>query len=236
MYLACRHIKHGGERCKSPAMRNHAFCYYHARQHSNTKRGFADNFALPTPEDPVAIQESLGRLFQAILNSSLDQKKTAQLLWGLQIASNNLARKPKKDPDTVPSVTRTKDGDELAPVLNVCDPITECHKCEKAKTCDRFFDFDALVGLKKKDAVGDDEDKPKRPTWELDAKGEVVCKNSEGEIIDPAPYLQSEIDAVKQLDEDEDDEDDDDDEMDGRDVLEALRFSRQMDKTFEREE
>jgi len=217
-------------------MRNHAFCYYHARQHSNTKRGFADNFALPTPEDPVAIQESLGRLFQAILNSSLDQKKTAQLLWGLQIASNNLARKPKKDPDTVPSVTRTKDGDELAPVLNVCDPITECHKCEKAKTCDRFFDFDALVGLKKKDAVGDDEDKPKRPTWELDAKGEVVCKNSEGEIIDPAPYLQSESDAVKQLDEDEDDEDDDDDEMDGRDVLEALRFSRQMDKTFEREE
>ncbi len=239
MYLACRHIKHGGERCKSPAMRNHAFCYYHARQHSNTKRGFADNLALPTPEDPVAIQESLGRLFQAILNSSLDQKKTGQLLWGLQIASNNLARKPKKDPDTVPSVTRTKDGDELAPVLNVCDPITECHKCEKAKTCDRFFDLDALAGLKKKDAAGDDKDKPKRPTWEFDANGQSVYKNAEGEIIDRLTYLDLDIAALQHLNDDEDGEDeddDDDDEMDGRDVLEALRFSRQMKKTLETEE
>jgi hypothetical protein len=237
MYLACRHIKPGGEQCKSPALKGHAFCYYHARLHSTTKLGVTDDVTLPIPEDSRAIQESLGRLFQGILTSRIDSKKAAQLLWGLQIASNNLPRKPRPDPKSVPSVTRNKDGVELAPVLNVCDPITECSRCKDAKTCDRFFDFDALAGLKKKDEVGDDEDKPKRPTWELDAKGEVVCKNSEGEIIDPAPYLQSEIDAVKQLDEDEDDEDDDDDDgMDRKDVLESLRFSQQMKKTLELEE
>lgn len=217
-------------------MRNHTFCYYHARLHSTTKSGFAENYALPIPEDSAAIQESLGRLFQAILSSSIDQKKTAQLLWGLQIASNNLARKPKKDPDTVPSVTRTKDGVELAPVFRVCDPILECGRCEKADTCDRFFDFDAFVGRNKKNTEMEDEDKPKRPTCEIGAKGELVYKSAEGEIVDRSTYFQLGINATKPRNVDEDDEGDDDDEMDGGDVLHALRFSRQMKKTFEKEE
>ena len=230
MYLACRHIKHGGERCKSPAMRNHAFCYYHARQHSNTKRGFADNFALPTPEDPVAIQESLGRLFQAILNSSLDQKKTGQLLWGLQIASNNLARKPKKDPDTVPSVTHTKDGDELAPVLNVCDPITECGRCKNAETCDRFFDFDGLAGLREPDSDETDEDGDK-PVAERPP-----CVNEQGEIIDVDEYRrQNGIWCYDDKDEKKR-RSDEDNKMDGKALLKRLRFSRQMEKTLELEE
>jgi hypothetical protein len=210
-------------------MRNHAFCYYHARLHSNTKRGFADNFAIPIPEDSAAVQESLGRLFQAILSSSIDQKKTAQLLWGLQIASSNLARKPKKDPDTVPSVTRTKDGVELAPVLNVCDPITECSRCEKAETCDRFFDFDAFVGLKKPDSDEDDEDEEK-PIAERPP-----CVNAEGQIIDEDEYRRQH--GIRPIDDEDDkEEEEDDDGMDRKDVLESLRFSQQMKKTLELEE
>jgi len=214
-------------------MRSHAFCYFHARLHSTTKLSATDDVTLPLPEDSRAIQESLCKVFQAILTSRIDSKKAAQLLWGLQIASSNLPRKPRPDPKSVPSVTRNKDGVELAPALDVCDPITECSRCKKAETCDRFFDFDALAGLKKPDS---DEDKPKRPICELDAKGEIVYKNAEGEIVDPLPYLQSKIDAMKQLDEDEDDEDDDDDGMDRKDVLESLRFSRRMKKTLELEE
>ncbi len=89
-------------------MRSHAFCYFHARLHSTTKLGVLDEVTLPIPEDSAAIQESLGKLFQAILNSRIDSKKAAQLLWGLQIASHSLPRKPKPDPKSVPSVTRTK--------------------------------------------------------------------------------------------------------------------------------
>ncbi len=119
-------------------------------------------------------------------------------------------------------------------MLNVCDPITECRRCKNAETCDRFFDFEGFLGLRKKDAAGDDEDKPKRPTLEVDAKGEFVYKNSQGETIDRLTFLQLDIDAMNALD--HEDEDDEDDEMDGRDVLEALRTARQLDKTFEREE
>ena len=135
MYLACRHIKPAGQRCKSPALRGNAFCYYHARLHSESKSGFANNFALPVPEDAAAIQESLGRLFNAILTASIDSKKTAQLLWGLQIASNNLPRKPKPDPQSVLSVTRDKKGVELAPVLKVCNPWQDGETCWMTPSC-----------------------------------------------------------------------------------------------------
>jgi hypothetical protein len=208
-------------------MRSHAFCYFHARLHSTTNLGVTDDVTLPIPEDSRAIQESLGKLFQAILTSRIDSKKAAQLLWGLQIASSNLPRKPKPDPKSVPSVTRTRDGVELAPVLNVCDPITECSRCEKAETCDRFFDFDALVGLRKPDSDENDEaeeDKPKA--------GRPPCVNAEGQIIDVDEYRRQ--NGIGRID-DEDDEDDED-EDDGKALLERLRFSRQMEKTLELEE
>ena len=134
-------------------MRSHAFCYFHARLHSTTKLGVMDDVTLPIPEDFAAIQESLGTLFDAILNSRIDSRKAAQLLWGLQIASNNLPRKKTPDPKTVPSITRNKNGDELAPVINVCDPWVDCKGCKDAKTCDRYFDFDALARN-----INDDDD------------------------------------------------------------------------------
>lgn len=218
-------------------MRSHAFCYFHARLHSTTS--VTDEVTLPIPEDSRAIQESLGKIFQAILTSRVDSKKAAQILWGLQIASSNLPRKPKPDPKSVPSVTRNKDGVELAPVLNVCNPITECNRCEKAGTCDRFFDFDALVGRKKpgSDETGD-QDKRKRPTCEYDGKGQFVYKSAQGEIIDRTTYFELDIEAMNARDREaeDDDDDDDDDEMDGVDVLHALRFSEQLKKTFEHED
>jgi hypothetical protein len=209
MYLACRHIKPGGERCKSPALKGHAFCYYHARLHSTTKLGVMDDVKLPVPEDFAAIQESLGTIFQAILNSRIDSKKTAQLLWGLQIASNNLPRKPIPAPKTVPSVTRSKNGDELAPVINVCNPWVECKGCKDAKTCDRYFDFDALVGNSKADDAA--KDKP--------ALTRADCIDANGVITNPAGYRR--LLGYKDDDDDNDDDDDDDDD-DGFDIKEEL--------------
>jgi hypothetical protein len=159
MYLACRHIKPGGQRCKSPALRGHAFCYYHARLHANTKLGAVNGISLPVPEDAAAIQESLGTIFEAILSSRIDSKQTAQLLWGLQIASSNLPRKPKPDPKSVLSVTRNKDGVELAPVLKVCNPWLDGETCEDTESCQVCSDFKAIMGRDEED-TGDDEEVP----------------------------------------------------------------------------
>ncbi len=212
MYLACRHIKPGGEQCKSPALKGHAFCYYHARQHSTTKLGVTDDIAFPIPEDSRAIQESLGTIFQAILNSRIDSKKAAQLLWGLQIASNNLPRKPQPDPKSVASVTRNRDGAELAPVFKVCDPWIDCERCADAKTCDRYFDFDELVGNKK--TVDPPKDKP--------------CIDEHGVIFDEEEYRRQYLRDPHA----HDDDDDNDDEEDGKSLFESLRFYKRLNHTL----
>jgi hypothetical protein len=206
-------------------MRSHAFCYFHARLHSTTKLDKFVDVTLPVPEDFAAIQESLGTIFQAILNSRIDSKKTAQLLWGLQIASNNLPRKPMPAPKTVPSVSRNKNGDDLAPEFYVCNPWVECKGCKDAKTCDRYFDFDALLGNSKDDDAA--KDKPKLTRSD--------CIDANGVITDPAGYRRwlgyKEDDDGNEID--DDDDDDDDDGFDIKEELGTLQVLKTLQHTFE---
>jgi hypothetical protein len=137
MYMSCRHIKTNGERCKSPALRGHAFCYFHAKLHCATRIGVMDNVQLPIPEDAKSIQLSLAQIFAALLSSRIDVKHSAQLLWGLQIAIQSLDRQPS-EPDEIEPVrflTRTKDGEELAPIQECCDDDDNCDECESADEC-----------------------------------------------------------------------------------------------------
>jgi len=221
MYLACRHIKPGGQRCKSPALRGHAFCYYHARLHSTTKLGAVNGITLPVPEDSAAIQESLGTIFAAILNSRIDSKQTAQLLWGLQIASNNLPRKPKPDPKSVLSVTRNKDGVELAPVLKVCNPWLDGETCEDTESCQVCSDYTAIMGRDEEDTGDDEEDKsaavePRR----LTADGEILADDEELPLLGNGG----------------DDDEDDDDEEDGKTLLGTLRLLTSIKESLEQED
>ena len=80
---------------QAPAMRGHSFCYFHAKVHSlgaepNTKFG---NLQLPPPEDPAAIQLSVARIADAVINGRLDLKKANNLLYGLRShRSSSIAR------------------------------------------------------------------------------------------------------------------------------------------------
>ena len=91
MYMACRHIKPNGLRCKSPAMRGHSFCYFHAKLHTRTSNDAAKfgPITLPVLEDPAAIQIAISRIFDAMLNGRIEGKLAGRLLYGLQIASQH---------------------------------------------------------------------------------------------------------------------------------------------------
>jgi hypothetical protein len=239
MYLACRHIKPGGKRCKSPALRGHAFCYYHARLHSTTKLGIMDDVTLPVPEDAVAIQESLGKVFEAILSSRIDSKQTAQLLWGLQIATNNLLRKPELDPKSVLSVTRNKQGLELAPVLTVCDPFTDCQNgCEHPGSCGRNVAFDVLIGRKPRAAEDPEADEPTETGQSVTGKDKLALvrwdgTNAEGEIVDREAFMHRFDDPN---DDEDDDDDDDDDEEDGKTLLGTLLTLQDLKESLEQDD
>ncbi len=141
MYMACRHIKPNGLRCKSPAMRGHSFCYFHAKLHNRTSYDAAKfgPIALPVLEDPAAIQIAISQIFEAMLNNRIEGKLAGRLLYGLQIASQHA----KHDfleigVDSVESMTQSQEGDELAPKLRVCDGLDICVGCKYAKTCPSY--------------------------------------------------------------------------------------------------
>jgi hypothetical protein len=100
----------------------------------------------------------------------------------------------------------------------------ECKGCKDAKTCDRYFDFDELLGDSKDDDAGKDKPAPKRSDF-IDANGV---------ITDPAGYRRwlgyKEDDDGNEID---DDDDDDDDGFDIKEELGTLQVLKTLQHTFE---
>ena len=108
----CKHVKVNGARCESPALREQAYCYYHyrARQREPSvplnpkakeaaaveERSLTAEVPLCPPpdlfllEDANAIQCAVEWVLRRILDGSLEHRRAALLLHGLQIASANI--------------------------------------------------------------------------------------------------------------------------------------------------
>jgi hypothetical protein len=132
MVQVCRHIKPSGQRCKSPAMRDHSFCYFHARVHTRSKLIDPRDLRFPVPEDFAAIQESIAKVLDAIVDESIGPKQSSQILRGLQIAMQTIPRTPAPPTESVQKVTLSKKGYELAPPLEFCPPALEAGISQKA--------------------------------------------------------------------------------------------------------
>src|SRR4051812_13984676 len=100
----CRHVHTDGRRCGSPALRAQNFCYYHDRQRlSNTRlAGRTGIFRMQPIDDRAAIQIAILDVLSRISAGDIDNKRASILLYGLQIASSNLARQEKLQPATEP--------------------------------------------------------------------------------------------------------------------------------------
>jgi hypothetical protein len=106
-------------------MRGHSYCYFHARVHTRTKQTDPRDITFPVPEDFAAIQESIAKVFDAIVNESINSKQSAQILRGLQIAMQTIPRTSAHAIESVQKVTLSKKGDELAPPLEFAAPALE---------------------------------------------------------------------------------------------------------------
>jgi hypothetical protein len=137
-YRACRHIKPNGLRCESPSLKGTHFCYYHSKLHSLGAEpdGKFGPLRLPTPEGPAAIQLSIAKITDALINGRIDPKRAGQLLYAMQIASQNLeSHRPSQVEETVESMTTSSEGDELAPDKYVCDEDEDCNACLYVDEC-----------------------------------------------------------------------------------------------------
>jgi hypothetical protein len=127
-------------------MRDHSFCYFHARVHTRTKQIDPRDLTFPVPEDFAAIQESIAKVFDAIVNRSINSKQSAQILRGLQIAMQTIPRTPANTTDSVQEVTLTRKGDELAPPLEFSAPALENGSSERALPARTGIDPDRTSG------------------------------------------------------------------------------------------
>jgi hypothetical protein len=141
MFMACRHIKTNGLRCKSPALKGGHFCYYHSKVHTigsepNAKYG---PIHLPTPEDPASIQLAVAQISDAILNGRIDKKSAGHLFYGLQIAAQLIDHKRHFwEDETVQSTEQTAEGDDLAPEERICKSSDDCEGCPHAENCPNY--------------------------------------------------------------------------------------------------
>ncbi len=140
MYFECRHIMHNGARCHSPALRGKDYCYYHSHLHKRAKSSSAraadDPLSLPFLEDRSAIQVAVSQILDALGSAKLDPQRAGLLLYGLQIASQNVERNQDILPfKAVESISHSSEGDELAPELRICESSDDCSTCNQRITC-----------------------------------------------------------------------------------------------------
>jgi hypothetical protein len=125
----CRHIFTDGRRCGSPCLKQEEFCYYHHTtrrpvQNLRARRVRQAEFDLEIPEDRGAIQISIGEVLRRIARNEIDPKRAGLLLYGLQIASLNLARaaEPARDTAPVEEITAHPELGTLAPQTEINQP------------------------------------------------------------------------------------------------------------------
>jgi hypothetical protein len=125
----CRHVHTTGHRCGSPALRAHNFCYYHDRTRlpNAPLAGRIGIFKMQPIDDRAAIQIALYDILTRITAGDIDNKRASILLYGLQIASCNLARLEKLQPPTeiIEDVTNDYRFGDLAPITELPTEPTE---------------------------------------------------------------------------------------------------------------
>ncbi|MGO8756607.1 MAG: hypothetical protein ACLQG3_00640 [Terracidiphilus sp.] len=113
----CRHIMPSGKKCGAAALKGGHFCYFHTRLHLIAKQEttVTDSIDIPVLEDRYAIQMAIAQVLRSLVNNSIDRPRASLLLYGLQLATQNVDHGKWAIPlRTVRAVTHTRDGDELA--------------------------------------------------------------------------------------------------------------------------
>jgi hypothetical protein len=177
MYKACRHIKSSGLRCKSRALAGANFCYFHSMFHSSaagpeTEPPETKPLKLPVLEDLSSIPIAVARISEALIAGRIDVKVSAQLFWGLKLASLAIAGRVDEQPYSILSVTQSEQGDDPAPEETYCVPEDECKTCNDFITCPN-----SLYEIDEDDE--DDEDEDGRHQDEDEASGSAQDKSAD---------------------------------------------------------
>ena len=95
----CLHILPSGARCQAMALKGKPYCYFHngpRRLKVQKAAGAMGALHLPVMRDQAAIQSGVAQVLNALSRSAIGSKHAGLLLYGLQIASQNVDRAPAR--------------------------------------------------------------------------------------------------------------------------------------------
>lgn len=243
MYNACRHIKSSGGRCKSPALHGRNFCFFHDRLHSDALAAKFGPLRLPVSEDFSSILLALNRIANAIIDSRIDAKRAAQLIWIQQLALQVVNRRDSCNEESIQTVGQNALGEELAPSLALCESGDDCETCVHNTVCarspyaDQFEEDDETeYQYEHQDTSGpasstgdEDEDEEEE---EGDSSGDCGEDENEDEDADDEQGDENsddnededaeEVDDENEEEDDDEDEEEDDEDDDDNETTEEL--------------
>ena len=128
----CRHIRASGRPCGVAALRGQFFCYYHTaarrpvqtRSRSRFYESTLQAFGLPIIEDRVSLQLALSHVISRIASNDVDAKRAGKLLYGLQLASTNIALRLAES-DLPPTAVNGRTSANNPPVTPEPEPVAD---------------------------------------------------------------------------------------------------------------
>jgi len=106
--------------CKSPALRDRSYCYFHQNLHatvraSREKKREDDTIQFASIEDAAGIQIALTQVVDAMNASRINRRHGGTLIYGLHLASSLARQRAAFDySDTVRNVCHDSDGSLMA--------------------------------------------------------------------------------------------------------------------------
>jgi hypothetical protein len=125
--------------CEAAALKGEPFCYYHIRLHLDAKKPVTpmDSIEIPVIEDRCTLQLVRAQVLKQMVNGNIDRHRARLLLRGLKVAAQTLNGSRTSIPGrAAKSITRTREGDDLAPEKITCEPgYDSCDPCPRAEIC-----------------------------------------------------------------------------------------------------
>ena len=140
MFIECRHILTSGHKCKSPALRGQAYCYFHTanRRFATTSTAAVDPLLIPNIEDAAGVQLAINQVFRGLASRRIDRRQAGVYFYGLQIAARLARKSDEKATETVRETCEDSEGQTLAPEKSTCEPPADCLNCRRRTFCEDF--------------------------------------------------------------------------------------------------
>ena len=88
----CRHVKLDGSGCAQPARRGKEFCRFHNTLYEPAVMPGQPLYRPPILEDTASVQVVIMQVIRELMRQPVDKSNAGLILYGLQLASNNLSR------------------------------------------------------------------------------------------------------------------------------------------------